>query len=462
MDNQYVAQAQAAYQARDFQAASQAYVQLLQDPSVPKGPGDLGYLYHQLGNCLLQLKDFDSAIESYTQATADSAYDAVGAVNCNLGKAYVFKHDYENAVSHFEIATSDAKYDTPYKAYLGMGNALLKLGKNAEAGVAFREAALDSRNPDPSKALLNLGVCFMALNRPADAVASYESALQFDMDAATRNKMYANLGQAYVALGQMQKAMSAFESALADKTYFLSESASVDYAQAAKCMATGTIAMPAIGQQAAPAPAAASNDGNDMSGLDVPADGVPTQDDAYPVEAYADPQYYPAEAYGYEPVDNYNSGDERFFNASDEELERYSKGIARQDRKRRNVGLKILVAFFVLLLLAAGAGVFLYTQGYGYPTQESVVKGLFADTENASSYFVSSMSSDKVDDAMRGVVSDSDVAIDGMDKSMSNSTVYVTASTPEGGEVSYTVSMVRDMLGWKVSGVQMKFASQQS
>ena len=86
MDNQYVAQAQAAYQARDFQAASQAYVQLLQDPSVPKGPGDLGYLYHQLGNCLLQLKDFDSAIESYTQATADSAYDAVGAFSSMITK----------------------------------------------------------------------------------------------------------------------------------------------------------------------------------------------------------------------------------------------------------------------------------------------------------------------------------------------------------------------------------------
>ncbi len=76
---------------------------------------------------------------------------------------------------------SDAKYDTPYKAYTGMGNALLKLGKSAEAGVAFREAALDEGNPDPTKALLNLGVCFMALDRPADAVASYESALQFDM-----------------------------------------------------------------------------------------------------------------------------------------------------------------------------------------------------------------------------------------------------------------------------------------
>ncbi len=462
MDNQYVAQAQAAYRARDFQIASSEYVQLLQNPAVPKAPGDLGYLYHQLGNCLLQLKDFDGAIESYTQATADTAYDACGAVNCNLGKAYAFKHDYANAVAHFEIATSDAKYDSPYKAYLGMGNALLKLGKNAEAGVAFREAALDSRNPDPSKALLNLGVCFMALNRPADAVASYESALQFDMDAATRNKMYANLGQAYVATGQMQNAMSAFEKALADKTYFLSESASVDYAKAAKCMATGTIAMPPIGQQAAPLPQDQSQDGGfDMSGLDVPADGVPTQDDAYSIEAYADPQYYPAEAYGYDSVDNYNSGDERFFNASDEELERYSKGIARQDRRRRNVGLKILVAFFVVLLLAAGAGVFLYTQGYGYPTQESVVKGLFADTDHASNYFVSSMSSDSIEDEMRGVVADSNVTIDGVEKSMSNSTVHVTSTTSEGGEVSYTVSMVRDMLGWKVSDIEISFASQQ-
>ena len=67
-----------------------------------------------------------------------------------------------------------------------MGNALMKLGKSAEAGVAFREAALDEGNPDPTKALLNLGVCFMALDRPADAVASYESALQFDMRARHR------------------------------------------------------------------------------------------------------------------------------------------------------------------------------------------------------------------------------------------------------------------------------------
>lgn len=457
MDNQITAQARAAYKARDYQAALGLFSQCLTDPTIAKGPGDLGYLYHQIGNCLLQMQSFEEAIKAYTQATADVAYDACGAVNCNMGKAYAFLHDFENAVSHFEIAVSDAKYDTPHKAYLGMGNALLKLGKNAEAGVAFREAALDQTNPDPSKALLNLGVCFMALNRPADAVQSYESALQFDMDPATRNKMYANLGQAHVACGQMQQAMNAFEAALADKTYFLSDSASVDYSRAAKAVATGTVAMAPVA-----APAAAPEAASDMSGLDVAADGVPfAAEDPYAYDYQADAQYFPAEAYGYNVQDGYASGDDRFFNASDEELERYSKGIAKQDRKRRNVGLKILVVFFTLLLIAAAGCVFLYTQGYGYPTQESVARGLFADTAKASDYFVESLSSDKVESAMREVVQDSDIAIDGIDKSMSNSTVYVTANTAEGGEVNYKLDMVRDMIGWKVSSVEMFFPSQQ-
>lgn len=50
--------------------------------------------------------------------------------------------------------------------------------------------------------------------------------------------------------------------------------------------------------------------------------------------------------------------------------------------------------------------------------------------------------------------------IDGMDKSMSDSTVYVTAKTPEGGDVQYKVSLVRNMIGWKVSNVELYFPSQ--
>ncbi len=451
MNNDLFQQARAAYAAKDYQGALGAFTHCLQDGSHPLAPGEMGLIYHQIGNCLIKLKDCNEAIQAYTQATADASYDACGAVNYNLGMAYAALHDYEDAVKHFEIAVSDAKYDTPFKAYTGMGNALLKLGKSAEAGVAFREAALDESNPDPTKALLNLGVCFMALNRPSDAVASYESALQFDMQRDTRNKMYANLGQAYVACGQMQKAVNAFEQSIADKTYYLSDSASVDYQRAIAAVAQGTAEI----TQALPAVAVA-----DMSGLDVAADGAamyPDQD-AYGYEQQ-DPYYY-AEAYGEQPYPG-AEGSDRFFNASDEELEQWSKGLAKQDRKRRNVGLKVLVFIVLLVLVAFGGAVFLYTQGWGYPTQDTVVKELFADPQAATStVFAKEIDAEKAKTMLDPVVTDANPTINGVDKSMSDSTVYVTAKTPEGGELQYKVSLVRDMVGWKVSNVELIFASQ--
>ena len=454
MNNDLFQQARAAYAAKDYAGALQAFTQCLQDGSHPLAPGEAGLLYHQIGNCLVKLKDCNEAIHAYTQATADAAYDACGAVNYNLGMAYAALHDYEDAVKHFEVAVSDAKYDAAYKAYAGMGSALLKLGKSAEAGVAFREAALDEANPDPTKALLNLGVCFMALDRPSDAVASYESALQFDMAPDTRNKLYANLGQAYVACGQMQKAAAAFEEAIADKTYFLSDSASVDYQRAVAAVAQGTAE---ITQVMAPVSA-----GADMSGLDVAADGSAMYVDQDPYgDAQSDPYYY-ADPYAQAgPYGAVPGGDDRFFNASDEELEQWSRGLAKQDRKRRNVGLKILLVIVLLVLALFGAAAFLYTQGWGYPSQETVVRQLFADPENAaSSVFSKEVGAESAASMVEPVVQDADPNIDGMDRSMSDSTVYVTAKTAEGGEVQYKVSLVRDLIGWKVSSVELYFASQ--
>ena len=350
--------AQSLYDAKDFQGALMAFTQCLQDEAMPPAPGETGRLYHQIGNCLIKLRDANEAIQAYTQAVADPAYDMKGAVDCNLGMAYASLHDYDNAVRYFEAAVADEGYDARYKAYIGMGNAYMKVGKTAEAGVAFREAALDEGNPDPTKALLNLGVCFMALNRPADAVASYESAFQFDMPQAMKNKLNANLGQAYVACGEMAKAVTAFESAIADKTYYLSDSASVDYQRAVGAVAQGTSSQPT--QVLAPV---------DMSGFDVVADGTAVYPEAesYPAEAVPqDPYYYddgPMEgAPGY-PEAYADGNDDRFFTASDEELEQWSRGIAKQERKRRNVGLKIVVAIIIVIILALGAAVFAYTQG---------------------------------------------------------------------------------------------------
>lgn len=449
MNSVIYSKAQAAYSAGNMAEALEAFTACLQDTSEPPAPGETGLLYHRIGNCLMKLKDYDESIHAYTQATADASYDAIGQVNYNLGSAYAALRDYENAVKHFEIAVSDRNYDTPYKAYIGMGKANLKLGNSAEAGSAFRSAALDEANPNPANSLLNLGICFMALGRPGDAVQSYESALQFYMDAETKNKLYANLGQAYTASGQMEKAVSAFETALADKTYFLNDAASVDYQTAVGAVAQGTAVLE---------PVSPGEPGNDMSGLDITADGAPIYHETDTEAAAADPHYFADE---YDADDDYANGGDRFFNASDEELEQWSRGAIRQDRKRRNVGLKILVAIFVLLLLAAAAGVFAYTQGYGFPSQQDITRSLFAD-KNAAAHdaFAEEIDSATVQTMLDPVVSDANVQIDSVERSMNTSVVYATASTPEGGQVHYRVSMARDGISWKLTNVELYFPSQ--
>ena len=447
MNNELFQQAKVATIALDYNRALDLYSRCLQDTEEPPQPGEIGLIYHQLGNCLTKLKSFYEAIEAYKRAAADTDYDAVGTVNCNMGMAYAALRDWPNAVKHFEIAVSDRNYPTPYKAYTGMGSALLKQGKSAEAGVAFREAALDESNPDPTKALLNLGVCFMALNRPADAVASYESALQFDMSNDMRNKIHASLGQAYVATGQMEEAVDAFEKAIADKTYFLSDSASVDYQRAIAAVAQGN----ADTTQALPAVA-------DMSGLDITSDGqhIPEQE-PYVVSGEVSKDYYFADEFA-ESGDSAH-GEERFFNATDEELEQWSKGVVKLERKRRSVGLKVLLVIILLILVALGAGLFLYTQGYGFPTQETVVQQLFENPKNETVY-ANGITKDDIADMALLIPDGSKADINGVDRTMSVSKAYVTGTTPEGGKLNYEVSLARDLIGWKVSNVELYFLSQ--
>ena len=459
MNNVLFQQARDAYSTQDYVSALEGFTEVLQGAGAgdPLAPGELGLLYHQIGNCLMKLGDYEEAIHAYVQATADSSYDGIGAVNCNLGNSYAALHDFENAVRHFEIAVSDAGYPTKYKAYSGMGKAYLKLGKSAEAGSAFRSAALDSGNPNPAQALLNLGICFMALNRPADAVASYESALQFGMQPATRNKLYANLGQAYTSCGQMQQAVSAFEMALADKTYFLNDAASVDYQRAVGAVAQGTAMMMPTPAEEQIVPA-----GADMSGLDVVADGAPYYADQAVMPAaqpVPDSPYYYADMYNVQ--DKYASGDERFFNATEEEIEQYSRRVSKQDRKRRNVGLKILIAIIVIVLVVAAAAVVAYMNGYGWPTQQAVAQQLFIDKNAAAeTLFAANLDQDKVRTMIDPVVEDNQIEINGIERDMNSSIVYVLADTAEGGQVQYKITMSRDGIGWKISNVELYFPSQ--
>ena len=119
------------------------------------------------------------------------------------------------------------------------------------------------------------------------------------------------------------------------------------------------------------------------------------------------------------------------------------------------------VAHSVIALLVFGAGLFAYSQGYGYPTQETVVQQLFADKDAAAkTLFAKDLSADKVEGMIASIPADDSITINGADRSMTNSSVYVTAQTAEGGDVNYRISLVRDGIGWKVTNAELDFASQ--
>jgi len=129
VNTQLFDQATISYDNKDYRGALRAYTACLQDTSTPFALGEIGLIYHRIGNCLVKLKNPAEAIQAYAQAAADPAYSAKGALQNNIGMAYASLRDYENAVKHFEKAVEDPAYETPYKAYMGLGNAELKLGE---------------------------------------------------------------------------------------------------------------------------------------------------------------------------------------------------------------------------------------------------------------------------------------------------------------------------------------------
>ena len=448
MNNTTFSRAEGLYQAGDFSGALKKYTDCLKDTTQPLLSGEYGRLYHNIGNCLMKLKNPEQAIKAYTQAEADVDYTSGGALHTNLGKAYASLKDYDEAKIQYQAAIDDPYYDGKYKAYMALGNVELKLGESANAGKCFREAALDEGNPDPAKALLNLGVCFMSLNRPQDAIQSYASAFDFEMKPATRNKLNASMGQAYAANGQPQEAVDCFKEATLDGTFSLSDSAAVDYSRCISDLSRGVASSEETG----------IIEEGDLSGLDVTnADDIALQN--------SDPYYYDEGTSQLETVPGYvgaYENDEQFFTASEDEMKDIYKSMARKERKRKGWGLKILIVIIILIAIALGVGIVGYTQGYGYPTQRTVASSIFADPSTTNSNFSKNLSESSIKSILDGVVKDNNAEVTAIQRGMTESVAYVKAHTSEGGELNYKVSFVRDLVGWKVSNIELYFASANS
>ena len=418
MNIQALEQARNAYRTGDFASAAQLFA-AAKDPSELAGEAD-----HLRGNSLMRLGRYAEAVEAYGAALQDGAYGKRGALLTNQGKALVASGDIRSAVSAFSAATQDASYATPYKAYLGLGDALKKLGNLTEAGVAYRQAAIDGANPAPAGALANLGDCFVALQRPEDAIESYRTALDFAGPRDDTRAISAGLGQAYVAANRFSDAVDAFGTATVDGIYQLTPEQADAYERARDTLSASSAMV-----------ATTNAYSTDIDPLGQSGSFMP------------DPS------------------DTGFFTLSEQEMVQQDRVETKVRRKRRHTGLKVFIALLVVLLIAGGGAAFAYTRGFGFPSQQDVLTGLFqaaTDGSDASEYLASGLDESQKSIITASIPLDATPTIEGMDAGMSEATATVKVALKNGGDMTYEVGFVREGLGWAVSSVSTDFNTETS
>lgn len=463
MDQGKFQEAQQAYDAGDYRSAAKMFL-----AAAGRGAAGNGAAYHMAGNALMRLRRHQDAVTVYGHALRDDTYDRVGAVHANVGQAYSCMGEYADAVKAFEAALAEPDYPTPYKAWQGMASALLERNRVDEAAAAYRKAALDPANPDAGKALVNLGLCFMALGRPSDAAEAYKAALGFDSYQG-RGKALANLGQAYAAMGQYEEAIRAFEKSTQLHGYKLSAAASDAYASAIEATkprhqtvegwVTGE--MPVVSVDEEPQ---GWDTGAIRSLSDEFAEPVPTLTQGpwqtLPVEETPMVADAAADALGFGDDDAVNE----FFSRTDEEMRQADREARRNKRSSGGATggwLRVAIILAVTAVLIVGAGIAAWWFGFGWPTQGTTVAGLMDAYQNGGevdTYWVAVPEND-VQREMAKMPPVKTFVIDGVERGRDVSGVVVTVTPTKGTPLKYLVTLSREGVGWKVTGVDNDWSS---
>ena len=455
MDHNRFQEAQQAYDAADYRLAAKLFL-----AAAGRGADGNGGAYHKAGNSLMHLRRHQDALTVYGHALRDGAYDRRGAVYANLGAAHVALADYAEATRAYENALKETDYATPYKAYQGLAGSLLERGRIEEAAVAYRRAALDPGNPDPGKALVNLGLCFMGLDRPADAVEAYRAALGFD-EYQGRGKALANLGQAYAAMGEHEEAVRAFEKSTQLHNHRLSASAAATYdtALAQARPQREVVEGWETGEIGFVTPPVAADDTLEWQAAELAAlTGAAAPASA----AVADTALVDAE----QAAASLGFGDDTavadFFSITDEQMRDRDRDARRAEREdNRGSGWK-RVAGVVVILVALGAVIGASSWfGLGWPTQQQSTAGMLVahrDGEKVDAYWVAVPGKDLVKE-MAKVPPVKSYTIDSVKRGPQSSVVKVTVTPKDGAALHYTVTLAREGVGWKVTGVENDWRS---
>lgn len=156
--------------------------------------------------------------------------------------------------------------------------------------------------------------------------------------------------------------------------------------------------------------------------------------------------------------------DTQFFERTEGQIKQDAKEERKKARKSRGAGLKVAIVLVVLALAVVAAGAAAFALGYGYPTQEHVTRSYFAAVGNGSDtsqYWdaqIEQASRVEQDAVVQGLTS---YSVEAVDRSMTQTSVYVKGTLQEGGQLEYRVVLNRRGLSWAIEYVELYFPSQQ-
>ena len=460
MDETRFQEAKKTYDAGDYRSAAKGFL-----AAAGRGTEGNGSAYHMAGNSLLRLRRHRDAVTVYGHALKDELYDKHGAVRANLASAHNALGEYAEAVEEYQAAIEEPDYTRQYRALQGMASALVEMGKYEDAAVAYRQAALDGDNPDPGKALNNLGLCFMALGRPSDALEAYKAALGFD-EYKGKGKALANLGIAFNAMEQHSEAVKAFDKAVQFHGYSLSPQAVEAFNASREALAPEYEKVDGWSTGEMPPVIAPSTDDELLTmdsgwatgelgtitgvGEEASLDSAP-QTSSEPIEET--------------DLDAEDSKDvESFFAMTDQEMkdrDRDARRVERDSRRHQRGPWAIVVAVLVVVLLLAGIFGGLYFAGFGYPTQAMTVTGMLdtrAEGGSVDTYWVAVPSAD-VEKEMAKLPPVKEYEIDQVQRSPRTSNVTIVVTPENGAPLRYEITLAREGVGWKVTGVENDWRS---
>ncbi|MDR0500864.1 MAG: tetratricopeptide repeat protein [Coriobacteriales bacterium] len=504
---------------RNFSEAAATYQKALLDSEYKEHAA----VEVNLGKTLIGTGDFAQAIECFNRAIADTTYSKAYQAQMGLGSAYSRLGMIVEAGTAYRNAALDERNPNPTKALINLGSSFLLLNRPQDAIESYK--AVFGFNPSKSslfKTWENLGRAYVATGRYQEALDAFDEALavgQFSLcDEAfadyTRAKqvifgmsteraaVLANgaLG-AGAGVGTGVGAVASAGAGVGAAGAGAAVGAGVGAAGAGAAGAATSAALAEAGQGAAGGAADgfvgnAYGAGNDFAtfGATSATGYSDAGDSAFAAASgssslafadYADDPYAPDTAFGnygtgrsssldyasmLDGTDGYGAGnvpsahDTGFFTASESDLVNMSKYQMKKERKLRHTGLKIALAVVIVLVLGLGTAVFGYSQGIGFPSQEAVVRDMFAAHAKGADvmpYWVVKTDAEKkaVNRIMDMVVASDSIDIVYENRSMSSSEIVVKVTLPQSGTVKYDVKLDRDLLGWKISGLDLLFDS---